>query len=240
MNNNCIFVGGLSGSGKTHWLLNSKHYLETQKITCGLFKPFETGAAEKKAQDKASDGELYLSQEKQSIGLNALNPYSSHQSFPLAFASQSEGFKISLEKLEKKFIQAKAHKNLLLVELLEGIFHPLSEGIYLLNWLKKKTTKLLWLMDLDSSKFLWNQLELKSLSEAGFQSFIILNNYKKNLDTEWIKYYWLESEKKKNCTVIGLLPLLTDLKNLADRKEKEPPCKEIVEIWKKISKIYSI
>ena len=61
----------------------------------------------------------------------------------------------------------------------------------------------------NDNKFLWNQLELKTLSDAGFQTFIILNNYKKNLDTEWIKYCWLESEKKKNCTVIGLLPLLS-------------------------------
>ena len=210
MKNNTIFVGGLSGSGKTHWLLHSRHYWQTQKIACGFFKPFETGASEKNAQDKASDGELYLKQEKHTIGgLSAINPYSCQQSFPLAFASQSEGFKISLEKLEEKYLQAKTNKNLLLVELLEGVCHPLNKEIYLLEWLKKKTNKIIWLMTLDSNKFLWNQLELKTLSDAGFQTFIILNNYKKNLDTEWIKYCWLESEKKKNCTVIGLLPLLS-------------------------------
>ena len=73
-----------------------------------VFLPFETGASEKNAQDKASDGELYLKQEKHTIGgLSAINPYSCQQSFPLAFASQSEGFKISLEKLEEKYLQAK-------------------------------------------------------------------------------------------------------------------------------------
>ena len=210
MKNSTIFVGGLSGSGKTHWLLHSRHYWQTQKIACGFFKPFETGASEKNAQDKLSDGELYLSQEKHTIGgLSAINPYSSQQSFPLAFASQSEGFKISLEKLEKKYLEAKTNNDLLLVELLEGVFHPLNKEIYLLEWLKKKTNKLLWLMTLDKDNFLWNQLELKALSDAGFHVFIILNNYKKNLDTEWIKYCWLESEKKKNCTIIGLLPLLS-------------------------------
>ena len=125
MKNSTIFVGGLSGSGKTHWLLHSRHYWQTQKIACGFFKPFETGASEKNAQDKLSDGELYLSQEKHTIGgLSAINPYSSQQSFPLAFASQSEGFKISLEKLEKKYLEAKTNNDLLLVELLEGVFHP--------------------------------------------------------------------------------------------------------------------
>ena len=102
MKNNTIFVGGLSGSGKTHWLLHSRHYWQTQKIACGFFKPFETGASEKKAQDKLSDGELYLSQEKHTIGgLSAI---------------------------------------------------------------------LLWLMTLDKDNFLWNQLELKALSDAGFQT----------------------------------------------------------------------
>ena len=57
-------------------------------------------------------------------------------------------------------------------------------------------------MTLDKDNFLWNQLELKALSDAGFHVFIILNNYKKNLDTEWIKFNYclaIESEKKKNC-----------------------------------------
>ena len=87
--------------------------------------------------------------------MSAINPYSCQQSFPLAFASQSEGFKISLEKLEEKYLQAKTNKNLLLVELLEGVCHPLNKETYLLEWLKKKTNKIIWLMTLDSNKFLW-------------------------------------------------------------------------------------
>ena len=129
----------VSGSGKTHWLLHSKQYWKTQKTACSLFKPFETGASEKNAQDKASDGELYLSQEKHTIGgLSAINPYSCQQSFPLAFASQSEGFKISLEKLEEKYLQAKTNKNLLLVELLEGVCHPLNQRNIFVRMAKKK------------------------------------------------------------------------------------------------------
>ena len=52
-------------------------------------------------------------------------------------------------------------------------------------------------MTLDSNKFLWNQLELKTLSDAGFQTFIILNNYKKNLDTEWINLLLARKRKEK-------------------------------------------
>ena len=216
-----IFVGGLAGSGKSFWILNSLNYWQEQKVNCLACKPFEIGTQAKRANNKDTDGELFAGCSQSKLHSTAYNIYSCNGSFPFGFSSACEGFSVKLAALNKNYDELVNNSSLLLVELLEGVLHPLNSGMTVLDWVKDKTTSILWLMSLDSASFLWNKSELSILAQAGFKIKIILNNYQKNLDHSWLRYVWLEMDKQQNCAVLGMLPPKLDNKT-------------ITEIWQKI------
>ena len=207
----CIFICGLPQSGKTHWILHSLSYFQSLQKTANVFKPFDIGGQRKKNLEQKTDSELFL--EHSNFHSAILNPYHFSQELPLFFASNFDGFQINLSRVDDCLTKIATLGSITLIEILGGIMHPLVEEVYLLEWVKEKTKKIIWLMDVEQEKFLWNFAELKILQEF-FQVYVVLNNYKKNCDAFWLEYLWKMIDRQKNCFVLGLIPFVKNSKTM--------------------------
>jgi hypothetical protein len=198
-----IFICGLPASGKTNWILHSLLYFQSINRQAHFFKPFDIGEEKKRAKEQNSDRELL---EKYSSFHSAIfNPYHFSQDFPLFFASNFDGFPINLKKVDNCYNKITTPESLSFVEILGGITQPLTDEVDLLDWLKGKTKKIIWIMSCEPKDFLWNFSELRVLQQF-FDIYIILNNWRKNCDASWLKYLWTTMNKQKNCSVLGLIP----------------------------------
>lgn len=212
MNKKTIFIGGLNNSGKTFWILNSLRYWNEQQQKYTACKPFEINTQSKKINEQDTDGEMFAKNSNIKYHPTVHNLYSCSTNLPFKFASSIEGYKLNFKLLEKNYQTLLSSDSNLLIELLDSVLHPLVDDFTILSWLKQKTTKILWLLNINSKKILWNFSELEILKNAGFQINILLNNYQKNCDYSWIEYIWKELNNKESCNVLGLLPHLANYK----------------------------
>lgn len=200
---NSIFVCGLPSSGKTTWILHSLIYFQSLNQDAHFFKPFDIGEQKKKKQEQKSDREIM---EQYSQFHSAIfNPYHFSQEFPLFFASNFDGFPIDLKKVDSCYDKITTPNSITFIEILGGTVQPLTDKVSLLDWVKGKTKKILWVMDSDPKYFLWNFTEIKILQNF-FAIYVILNNQQKSCDGSWLNYLWTTMDQQKNCYVLGLIP----------------------------------
>lgn len=202
-----IFVCGLPKSGKTTWIIQSILYFRSLQQDIRVFKPFDIGEQKKRKLEEVSDREIFS--KYSALHPAILNPYHFSQELPLFFASNFDGFLINLLRVDQCFQKIITSNSTTLIEILGGITQPLTNELNLLEWLKKKTNKIFWIMDCTEKKFLWNFAEIKILQNF-FQIYVILNNYKKSFNASWLQQLWILMDKQENCTVIGCIPPIKD------------------------------
>ena len=179
--------------------------LQQQKKKVAPFKPFDVGAEDKRKKEQKSDGEIFSHYTKQHLSI--VNPYLFSQKYPLFFASNFDGFLVDLNRVETYLKKISQSNEIVLIEILEGITQAINNKLTIIDWLKQKTKEVIWIMNSEQKKFLWNLAEIRILQEF-FQVKILLNNYTKNSNADWLKFLWLTLNKEKNCLVLGMLPFL--------------------------------
>ena len=212
-----IFVCGLPDSGKTTWIIQSIFYFQALGEDVRIFKPFDIGEQKKRKLEQESDREIFA--KYTNFHSATVNPYHFSQEAPLFFASNFDGYLVDLKKVDQSLQKISNLGTNTLIEILGGITQPITKKTSLLDWLKNQTKNIFWIINSNQKKFLWNLAEIKILQNF-FQIYVIINNYEKCCDSNWLKELWTLIDSQKNCCVVGLIPPIKDNDNYHQETKK--------------------
>gem|GEM_PF-2190785 len=208
-----LFVGGLSGAGKTTFCCAMLRLAQEYGLKAGGFKPFDVGLLERNAKEQFHDGQLFCQNMPDDPNENLVSPYLAHERYPIEMAFRRDGIRIDWKLVQQRLQIFNQTYDRTFLELPGGLHEPLAKDIILIDWMKQVGRQAVWIIQPKLSLFEHNLMELKLLKEEGFKLHIVINNLAKTIDPDLLFYMWQKIEDVLDQQLEGMIPFIPSWKS---------------------------